>query len=129
MVWLRRILSSKLAKLRERFLQAQARDVLHEQRLEEELNRSSEAAGHLVARGSSPSQHAFRREQAVILANALEQLPADYRDVIVLHQMQGKTLGEVAGKLGRSLDSVTKLWVRALAALEQTLEGQSDEPK
>ena len=38
---------------------------------------------------SSPSQQASRREQAVLLADALEQLPEDYREVIVLRHLEG----------------------------------------
>ena len=41
----------------------------------------------LVARQSSPSERAARREQAVLLADALERLPEDYRDVIVLRHL------------------------------------------
>ena len=35
----------------------------------------------LIDRGSSPSHQAARREQAVLLADALEKLPEDYREV------------------------------------------------
>ena len=40
-------------------------------------------------RHSSPSQQAARREQAVLLADALGRLPEDYREVIILRQMEG----------------------------------------
>ena len=79
--------------------------------------------GPLVAPDSSPSQRAVRREQAVLLANALRNLPADYGEVIVLHHLEGLTFPEVARRMGRSLDSVKKLWVRSLARLRDTLGG------
>ena len=70
---------------------------------------------------SSPSQQASRREQAVLLADALEQLPEDYREVIMLRHLEGLTFPEVSRRMGRSLDSVEKLWVRGLARLRQVM--------
>src|SRR5437879_9126906 len=77
----------------------------------------------LVAPQSSPSQQAARREQAVLLANALGELPDDYREVIVLRHLEGLTFPEVARRMERSLDSVEKLWMRALVRLRQLLGG------
>ena len=77
----------------------------------------------LVDRGSSPSQQASRREQAVLLADALERLPEDYREVIVLRHLEGLPFPEVSRRMGRSLDSVEKLWVRGLARLRQVMGG------
>jgi RNA polymerase sigma-70 factor (ECF subfamily) len=80
--------------------------------------------GGLVASYSTPSQHAARREQAVLLADALGKLPDDYREVIILRHLEGLPFAEVAGRMGRSEDSVQKLWVRALANLRRTLGGE-----
>ena len=62
-----------------------------------------------------------RREQAVLLADALNHLPADYREVLILRHLEGLTFPEVADRMGRSLDSVEKLWVRALPRLRRAL--------
>ncbi len=120
--WLRQILATNLAHLVRRYCGTQRRDVRMELDLEEELNQSSHAmdAG-LFAKQSSPSQRAVRREQPVRLANALEQLRQDYRDVLVLRHLEGLTFPEVARRLERSVDSVEKLWVRALDRLRRTL--------
>ena len=78
-------------------------------------------AGPVVATGwrppwrrrrARPSQQAARLEQAVLLADALGRLPADYREVLVLRHLEGLTFPEVAGRMGRSVDSVKKLWAR-----------------
>jgi RNA polymerase sigma-70 factor (ECF subfamily) len=88
------------------------------------LDRSSALLDRgLVAAQPSPSQQADRREQAVLLANALGELPDDYREVLVLRHLEGLTFPEVARQMGRTLDSVDKLWLRALARLRQTLGG------
>jgi RNA polymerase sigma-70 factor, ECF subfamily len=57
----------------------------------------------------------------VLLADELEKLPADYREVIVLRHLEELSFPEVARLMGRTVDSVQKLWVRALARLRQTL--------
>src|SRR5262249_13192814 len=43
----------------------------------------------LPARQESPSAYAARRERAVLLAEALKKLPADYEEVIVLRHLEG----------------------------------------
>jgi RNA polymerase sigma-70 factor (ECF subfamily) len=63
-----------------------------------------------------------RREQAVLLADALEGLPADYRDVVILRQLEDLSFSEVAVRMGRTEDSVKHLWVRALARMRHTIE-------
>jgi RNA polymerase sigma-70 factor (ECF subfamily) len=79
----------------------------------------------LVAAQSTPSQQASRREQAVLLADALGRLPQDYREVIILRHLEGLTFPEVARRLGRTVDSVEKLWARGLARLRRSLGGAS----
>jgi RNA polymerase sigma-70 factor (ECF subfamily) len=121
--WLRQILASKLADLVRRYLGAQRRDVRLERELAGELDQSSRNLdGVLVAPHSSPSQQAARREQAILLANALDQLPADYREVLVLHHLEELSFPEVARRMDRTVDSVEKLWTRALARLRRLLK-------
>ena len=79
----------------------------------------------LVARTDSPSQQASRREQAVLLADALGKLTDDYREAIVLRHLEGLSFPEVARRMGRSEDSVKKLWARALAKLRRILGAPS----
>ena len=61
------------------------------------------------------TRNSFRRN--AILA----QLPEDYREVLVLRHLEGLSFAEVSGRMGRSLDSVEKLWVRGLARLRQVM--------
>jgi RNA polymerase sigma-70 factor (ECF subfamily) len=122
--WLRQILAANLADLLRRYLGTQGRDVRLEREIEDAFDRSSVLLDRgLVAAQSSPSQQAARREQAVVLADALDQLPDDYRDVLVLRHLEGLTFPEVARRMGRSLDSVEKLWMRGLARLRQIMGG------
>jgi RNA polymerase sigma-70 factor, ECF subfamily len=59
----------------------------------------------------------------VLLADALARLPDDYREVIILHHLEGLQFAEVAQRMGRTVDSVKHLWARALAQLKRTLGG------
>ncbi|PAY15881.1 RNA polymerase factor sigma-70 [Rhodopirellula sp. SM50] len=120
--WLRGILSNLLAMHVRKFLGTQKRDP----RLEQNLNVSlASASGFLQSRVAaeltSPSQHFARNEAFLQLAEALESLPEDYRQVIVLRHVDGLPFAEVAKSMGRSVDSVEKLWVRGLAKLKTTM--------
>ena len=124
--WLRRILAGQLALTLRRYLGTKGRDVNLERELGAELDQSSQVLDRgLVASYSTPSQHVSRREQAVLLADALNRLPKDYREVIILRHLENLPFAEVAQRMNRSEDSVQKLWVRALANLRRSMEGAS----
>jgi RNA polymerase sigma-70 factor (ECF subfamily) len=124
--WLRQILAASLADLLRRYLGAQGRDIRLEREIEGAFDQSSVLLDRgLIAAQSSPSQQAAGREQAVLLADALAQLPDDYRDVLVLRHLEGLTFPEVARRLERTVDSVEKLWMRALARLRQLMGGST----
>jgi RNA polymerase sigma-70 factor (ECF subfamily) len=120
--WLRQILASRLAKLLRRYCGTGRRDLRLERELADELDASSRALDRaLVAPHSSPSQRAERKEQAVLLAAKLAALSADYREVVILRHLAGLSFPEVARRMGRSVDSVKKLWIRALGQLRRTM--------
>jgi RNA polymerase sigma-70 factor (ECF subfamily) len=123
LAWLRQILAGQLAHLVRRYYGTQARDVRLEQTLERELADSSQALENaLVDPRTPPDKAADRREQCIFLADALARLPPDYREAIILRQLEGLSFADIAIKLGRSVDSVQKLWVRALDRLRREME-------
>src|SRR5262249_12605255 len=120
--WLRQILGGNLANLLRHYYGTQARDVRLERELQADLEESSRALDRgLASPQPSPSQGAARREQSVLLASALERLPPDYRQVLVLRHLEALTFPEVAERLGRSVEAVKKLWARALCSLRATM--------
>lgn len=124
--WLRQILAANLADTLRRYLGTQGRDIRLERDIEADFDHSTVLLDRgLVARGSSPSHQAARREQAVLLADALAELPDDYREVLVLRHLESLTFPEVAQRMQRSLDSVEKLWMRGLAQLRKIMGGVS----
>jgi RNA polymerase sigma-70 factor, ECF subfamily len=122
--WLRQILVSNLANLVRRYRGTQARDVNLERDLAVAVDESSEALGVALSDPiTHPGDRASRREQSLLLANALEHLRRDYRDAIILRHLEGLSFPEVAQRMGRSVDSVKKLWARGLARLRGSLGG------
>jgi RNA polymerase sigma-70 factor (ECF subfamily) len=124
LAWLRRILAGQVAQLLRRYFGTKGRDIKLERELGVQLDQSSQMMdGGFIATLSTPSQHASGREQAVLLAEALERLSVDHREVIVLRHLEALSFPEVAARMGRSEDSVQKLWVRALTNLRRALGG------
>ncbi|HEV3440394.1 MAG TPA: sigma-70 family RNA polymerase sigma factor [Gemmata sp.] len=122
--WLRRILAGVLANTVRRYFGTRARDPRLEQNLQVGIDQSSCVLGsQLISPGSSPSESAVRREQAVLFADALDRLSEEYREVIVLRHLEGLTFAAVGERMGRSVDSVEKIWLRAVAKLRKTVEG------
>ena len=123
LTWVRRLIGSILANQVRHYLGTKQRDLRLERALADDLDHSSLAMNQsLIAAQSSPSQQAVRREQAVILSDALQSLPDDYREVIILRQLEGLSFPDVARRMGRTEDSVKNVWLRALARLRHMLE-------
>jgi RNA polymerase sigma-70 factor (ECF subfamily) len=125
--WLRRILLNHLVDLTRR--RPEARGMGRRLSLEEMVDRSSEALTKILADdSSSPSQKAERRDLAVVLADALEELSPDHRDVIVLHDLEQLDWDEVARRTGRTPGAARMLWARALTRLRPLIEKKLGRP-
>jgi RNA polymerase sigma-70 factor (ECF subfamily) len=125
--WLRSILAGLIANHVRRYLGTKRRDARLERTLLVELSDASGVLGaDLAADVSSPSEQAVNHEASLQLANALETLPDHYREVIMLRHLESLPFAQVAERMGRSVESVEKLWVRALARLRQTLGDKHD---
>jgi RNA polymerase sigma-70 factor (ECF subfamily) len=129
LAWLRRILVNTLARLVETQVKARKRDLRREvsmDRLVRKLENSSAAfEAALASPQSSPSQQAERRELAAQVADQLARLPPDYREVIVLRNLQGLPFKEVARRMQRTAGAVRILWLRALDELRRG-EGEKE---
>lgn len=120
--WLRRILVRNLADQARR-QKAGLRDYRRQESLEAALERSGARVQQALAvTASSPSAAASRREQAVLLADALAALPADYREVIILRNLERLPFEEVGERMGRSPGAARMLWTRALERLSGLME-------
>ena len=104
-------------------MRAKKRDVRREIPIEQvsaALDRSAASFAHMLAdRGGSPSASCRQREQAVALADQLAKLKPDYRDVIVLRNLQGLSFEEIADRMDRKTGAVRMLWLRAIDRFRQ----------
>jgi RNA polymerase sigma-70 factor (ECF subfamily) len=75
----------------------------------------------LAAEQSSPSQQAERHERAVQLAAALEELPDDNREALVLHYCEDGPLADIATHVGRIPAAVADRLKRDLKQLRAGL--------
>jgi RNA polymerase sigma-70 factor (ECF subfamily) len=121
LAWLRQILVNNLGKFIEQHMLAARRDVRREVSLERigaAVDQSTIRLAALVpASGKSPSMAVQQREEAVVLADRLAQLAEDYRDVLVLRNLQGLQFDEIAQRIGRSVGATRMLWLRAIEKL------------
>jgi RNA polymerase sigma-70 factor (ECF subfamily) len=121
--WLRGILAHMLVHEVRRYGGTQRRDVGREVSLGAVLAESSSRLGSaLAAPGPSPSALAGQHEDELRLAEALARLPEDYREVILLRNLEGLSHEEVAHRMGRRVGAVRMLWVRALARLRAEVD-------
>lgn len=125
--WLRRILDGVVANHARHYLGTKCRDARLERGLPREFGAASANAPVAIAADiTSPSQQATDREAALRLSRALDSLPSHYREVIVYRHIEGRSCAEAAARMGRTVESVEKLWVRALARLRSILGSQPD---
>jgi RNA polymerase sigma-70 factor, ECF subfamily len=119
--WLRQILARNLTHSVRDFARDK-RDVGRERSLEAAIDGASVRLEEwLAAEQSSPSQRADRKEQAVRLAEALDQLPEAQRAAVELHYFQGSTLADIGQVLGRSPEAIAGLLHRGLKQLRAHL--------
>jgi RNA polymerase sigma-70 factor (ECF subfamily) len=119
--WLRQILVRNLAQALREFGRAK-RDLSRVESLQGAVDASSaRLEAWLAAEQSSPSQRAQQNEQALLLAQALEQLPDAQRDALVMQHWQGLSLAEIGEQLDRSPEAVAGLSKRGLKQLRHLM--------
>jgi RNA polymerase sigma-70 factor (ECF subfamily) len=117
--WLRRILANTLQDAVRRLNREQERVG---RPLEVALEESSARLEAWLADAQpSPGQQAVRNEQLLRLAAALEQLPDDQREAVILRHLQEFSLPEIMRIMNRSRAAVAGLLFRGLRALRELL--------
>lgn len=123
--WLREILAGTLANQVRRYFGTQARDPRLEVGLMADMDQSTAGMGAIpVDPQTSPSMRVAAAEQSLMVADAIGRLPDDYQTVIALRHLEGLSFPQVAERMGRSVDSVEKLWVRALTQLKKAMKSE-----
>jgi RNA polymerase sigma-70 factor (ECF subfamily) len=121
LAWLRQILLNNLGRFVEHYVLAAKRDIRREvslEQLQRAMDQSRLKFGSLLqADAQTPSVLVQRREDTALLAERLDQLPANYREVLILRNIQGRSFEEIAARMDRSLGATRMLWLRALEKL------------
>lgn len=125
-VWLRKILVNNLSRAIEQHLLTAKRDVRREvtqQTIHASLDQSALRLEAMLAdqRPQVDSQ-ASLQEDLIRLADALVQLPPDYRDVIVMRHFEDVSFAEIATRMNRSSGATRMLWLRAISQLKQLMK-------
>jgi RNA polymerase sigma-70 factor, ECF subfamily len=86
------------------------------------LDRGKSECGHEPVDGQlRPEEHIARREQTELVHNALGKLAADYREVLVLREIEGCRYDEIAEILELPVGTVRSRLFRARLALRDHL--------
>ncbi len=124
--WLRQILINNLMRCVEQHIKAAKRDVRCEvslQQIASDVDQTATFIDRFVLTGQqSPSAVASQRELAVVIADLLAKLPEQYRDVIVLRNLEGLSFEEVAQEMDRTVGAVRMLWIRAIDRFRAVVE-------
>lgn len=116
--WLRRILARNLANAARDYGRAK-RDAALERPLADTALR---AESWLAAETATPSGALADLERTLAVAAALEALPPDQEQAVVLRYWQGCSIAEIAERMERSSAAVAGLLHRGLARLRPRLE-------
>jgi RNA polymerase sigma-70 factor (ECF subfamily) len=121
--WLRQVLNHNLGAFTRRFRTTSKRAVAREVGLLVG-GHSGGLEGEPAGLTLTPSGVAIEHEQAMALRRALERLPDEYRQVVILRFEEGRSFEEIGRVTGRTPDAARKVWSRAMVRLRQEWENQ-----
>jgi RNA polymerase sigma-70 factor (ECF subfamily) len=95
--------------------------------LREALANSSARLDRLLppADDLAPPEQLELQEELLRLAEAIERLPADQREVVVLRRLEGLSVLEIAGQLGKTRKAVAGLLARGQAEVGRSMRKES----
>lgn len=119
--WLETIVLARLADLRRR-LRSQKRDVRRHVPQQTLAQSTYDLFGTVTAGDTTPSRAVVRNEAVAAVLSSLARLSEDRREVIRLRFLEGRSVAEVAERLGKSEGAVHQLCSRGLSDLRRHLE-------
>lgn len=120
--WLKQILRNRLIDMA-RHWKGQKRDLDRDVNLQQKVDDSFRRVDDwLVMSQTSPSMAAQGNEQLMLLSTAVEKLPDDLREVVVMHHLQGMKLVEISKAVGCDETTVGRRLFRGMKQLGQLME-------
>jgi RNA polymerase sigma-70 factor, ECF subfamily len=124
--WLGRILDRTVLDALRRFGRARCRDPRREEPLAEALDHDTSSIDPaLLASGSTPSRQVNNQEQRIRMEQAMQCLPVDCRQVLLMHHREGLSIAAIALRTGQSPAVVRRLWIQALNRMRQQQSARS----
>jgi RNA polymerase sigma factor (sigma-70 family) len=106
---------------RARYLGRERRDVAREQALPT-AGPEVDAALSCYVSMCTPSQHAAAREELARVEAAVQDLPEDQRDAVVMSRLMNLSYAQIATQMGKTESAVRGLVARGLADIAERLE-------
>jgi RNA polymerase sigma-70 factor (ECF subfamily) len=100
------------------YLTAQKRNVAREAP-------ADDALGALPGGSETPSVIVQKAEEIDRMEKALESLPPDQRELVIMNKLEGMTYPEIAEAVGKTPEAVRKALARSLAKLSSVLSTES----
>jgi RNA polymerase sigma-70 factor (ECF subfamily) len=121
--WMSKIAENRIRDNLKR-LHADKRDIRKEVHIDHRVPTTADNTPrlHEPIRTTTPSVIISVSEDLDKLENAMNILKPEYREVIVLNQIEGLSLKQIAEKLSKSPDAVRMLLARAMASLAAAFE-------
>ncbi len=122
--WLRQIAWNRLVDLHRRHILSKRRAVNREVSLDMPLDEPSayQLAELLLARESAPAARMLREELRYRVRKAIDRLSPEFREVLVLRQIEQLSVQEIAAVLSLPQGTVKSRHFRALAQLRELLD-------
>ena len=124
-VWLRGLAGQRLSNVHRQHLGAKCRTAWREVSLPAES--SLLLAQQLLAGGTSPSRALLKKELRRRVQQAIERLPPDDREVILMRHFEEMSNQEVAQAIGLTESAATMRYGRALFRLKEILLADSEQ--
>lgn len=121
LAWLRQLLFNNLSNFSRRYLGTAKRGAAKEVPLGID-DSANPLRDQLIADDSTPSARVAAEEQAETIHRALQRLPPQYQQVILLRYQEELPFAEIGERMGRSSNAAEKLWMRAIERLQHELE-------
>lgn len=127
LAWLHGILMNNVAALNRHYHGTRKRQVCREVPLPAK-DATIDWSWPLPARAESPSWQASAKEEAESVQRALQHLPEQYLQVILMRNRDGCSFAAIGERMNRSENAARMLWVRAFKQLVQEMKGGHGEP-
>jgi RNA polymerase sigma-70 factor, ECF subfamily len=125
--WLNQIVKNEARKA-SRGLTSKKRDVRRQQSIQEQEN-ESRVFGGLTDQKLTPQSAALSQERIELFHLALSRLSDDFSTVIRLRNLEQLEFKEIAEKMNRTVNAVSKIWCRAILQFEKEMERLNEQTK